>query len=1115
MGGFFASTLGGIVLGVAGALIDNLLFKPKVPDGPRLDDLGYQGSNYGAFLNRVHGTTRCSGTVIWAPKLIEEKTKVDSGGKGGMFGGSSQKVYKYYAHFALAICEDAADILTIWFDNKIVYDVSEEAETRISKVKGARDMRIHQGLPDQLPDGLIVSYEGANTPAYRGLTTIVFERLALENYGNRIPNVQVAVSRGATRFGLSHVSSVAAPASTGQGVGGPYRVASGDIVTIGFTGQKFRAAHYASNGKSLIAAYDSTNMPRGGFAVTSVMDPTGRYILAVNRGGMVGLYDSTAHAWYWKNTYASNFIFDGIIFQPGGEYVSLLASLGNAITLARVGNDLVQQARFGSLPFIQSSGRNAFATADGVHIVNFTNQTQTGDDYKATLSTRLLTMNALGSVITGPVFTTKNWWAMEARALILPEGTLQADGTILSDGRAMVWWRQTEDDNTDQWYAQLFRFFSTSMVADSPIVQIPRLPVVDESPFPIPEMFWPQVMQSGLIGILCGTQGGGSRWYMELSYQPGALAIRQSWIEVPTVIEDGYGTSLNTVALDNGGFLSTDISGLAQYQVYVQSERTSIAAILTEEMTRTGMTAGDFDVSTLENDEIYGLCINAETTSRQVWEMMQQVVFFDAIESAGIIRAVRRKGAVDLTIEDGMTGADGEPAYELTRIPDADIPRMITLDYMSTDDDYNRGAQYAVRTAASNDARSDKKTTLPIAMSDTAALRIAETMLHAAANERLQVKLTIPRSFSELEPGDILGWRSMPVRINRLTMTGTRLELEGTTAYLPAYSSDAIAPDRPPIRPATPQPTATELDILQIPALRAAEDQPGYYFATYNESSDWPGADLIRSADQQTWENLQGTGNVAVRGTVTAAMGLGPTDMWDEKTVVTVNLDVGDTALQSYSADDILSSDSNLAMIGDELIQFRTATLVGDRLWTLSGLLRGRKGTDAAIGTHAANELFYLVNTTALSFQPVPLTEAFRSYSYRAVTVGLDQDQANTVTGVYGIDTILPLAPVRVEGVRDEDGNWNLSWNRRARYGGEWIDRIDVPLDETAEEYELEFLLGGEVVHREAKIMQPYVTYMVEDQIADYGSVRESFDMRVYQVSARAGVGHPATAHIS
>ena len=57
-------------------------------------------------------------------------------------------------------------------------------------------MRVHQGGEAQTADPLIVAKQGASgAPAYRGLAYVVFERLPLEDYGNRLPQLTFEVVR--------------------------------------------------------------------------------------------------------------------------------------------------------------------------------------------------------------------------------------------------------------------------------------------------------------------------------------------------------------------------------------------------------------------------------------------------------------------------------------------------------------------------------------------------------------------------------------------------------------------------------------------------------------------------------------------------------------------------------------------------------------------------------------------------------------------------------------------------------------------------------------------------------------------------------------------------------
>nr|MBX2806274.1 glycoside hydrolase/phage tail family protein [Hyphomicrobiales bacterium] len=61
--------------------------------------------------------------------------------------------------------------------------------------------RFYRGTQTQTPDSLIEAKVGAgHAPAYRGIAYIVFERLPLENFGNRIPQLNFEVFRAVDAF---------------------------------------------------------------------------------------------------------------------------------------------------------------------------------------------------------------------------------------------------------------------------------------------------------------------------------------------------------------------------------------------------------------------------------------------------------------------------------------------------------------------------------------------------------------------------------------------------------------------------------------------------------------------------------------------------------------------------------------------------------------------------------------------------------------------------------------------------------------------------------------------------------------------------------------------------
>jgi hypothetical protein len=191
----FGATISGAAIGtqigaLAGSYVDNALFastgQSRAVEGPRLSDLRVTASTEGAPIPRLYGRARLGGQVIWATNFEEVTSTQDVGGGKGSprSGGGTSVTYSYFCSFAVAICEGAINGLgRVWADGR---EISLDTFTH----------RLHLGTADQSPDPLIEAKMGAgNAPAFRGTAYIVFERIPLADFGNRLPQLSFEVFR--------------------------------------------------------------------------------------------------------------------------------------------------------------------------------------------------------------------------------------------------------------------------------------------------------------------------------------------------------------------------------------------------------------------------------------------------------------------------------------------------------------------------------------------------------------------------------------------------------------------------------------------------------------------------------------------------------------------------------------------------------------------------------------------------------------------------------------------------------------------------------------------------------------------------------------------------------
>ena len=168
---------------LAGSMIDrSLLGGTREVNGARLSSARLAGATEGTAIPRLHGTARLGGTLIWATRFEEETVTERTGGKSS--GGTRTTTYRYYANLALGLCEGPiAGVRRVWVDGR------ELDTTEI-------EMRVYRGTESQPLDPLMAAKQGGDRiPAYRGLAYVVFERLPLDDFGNRIPLLQFEVIR--------------------------------------------------------------------------------------------------------------------------------------------------------------------------------------------------------------------------------------------------------------------------------------------------------------------------------------------------------------------------------------------------------------------------------------------------------------------------------------------------------------------------------------------------------------------------------------------------------------------------------------------------------------------------------------------------------------------------------------------------------------------------------------------------------------------------------------------------------------------------------------------------------------------------------------------------------
>lgn len=538
----------------------------------------------------------------------------------------------------------------------------------------------------------------------------------------------------------------------------------------------------------------------------------------------------------------------------------------------------------------------------------------------------------------------------------------------------------------------------------------------------------------------------------------------------------------------------------------------SLAAIVADLCNRGGLDGSRIDVSRL-TQRVEGYVITRPDSVRALIEELMSGYFFDAVESGGMLKFTPRGGAVVETIT--AEELVGSPLI-LTRKQELELPRAVNVMYLSRTNLYQPGTQAATRSGcASQDVDA---LNLPLVFADSEAKAVADTRLYLGWMGRTHYQFTLPDAYAALEPTDVAevtdGEAAHRVRIVRTLRDRGRMQVEAVAEDVAVYDTGAPAGGIPNAASTPALIGATRLELLDLPAFPSDGADTAYLrFAAAGFVTGWRGSILYRSEDGgANYSRFADATAPAAMGTALTALSdfTGGT-VFDETGSVTVLLLGEGGELESVTALAVLNG-ANAALLGDEILQFREAVELAPGKYALSGLLRGRLGTETFMTSHTIGESFVLLDGR-VGKELSPTGQIGRPLLYKPVTVGATLGSTEAQSFTYSGRAYKPYAPVHLTGERDASGNLTIRWLRRSRIGGEWRDYVDIPLGEASEKYEIDVLDGGNVV-RTLIVTTPEAAYSAAEQAADFGAAQSVLSVRIHQISELIGRGYAAAAEV-
>jgi hypothetical protein len=345
----------------------------------------------------------------------------------------------------------------------------------------------------------------------------------------------------------------------------------------------------------------------------------------------------------------------------------------------------------------------------------------------------------------------------------------------------------------------------------------------------------------------------------------------------------------------------------------------------------------------------------------------------------------------------------------------------------------------------------DERIELPAVMTSVQARQLVEQAMERRWRTGDRLRISLPPSRLDFRPGNAIQLagsdRARVIHSVSIEGMAVLVEAEASPIAMPTLPAD---PGRAVSEPDVPI-GRTELILFELPE---TVDGAGTLIQTY-----------VAAANDGGWKpvpielSLGSDPLVTVAATRRAVIGRADTLLYprvplilDELSTVDVKLSNPADILLNCDADALMAG-ANMALLGDELIQFGRAEHLGAGIYRLLRLLRGRRGTEWAAATHAIGEHFCLIDPAAV--RPVDILASAAGVLLTATAHGVgDVPPLPSAQRLVSGESLRPVSPCHLKVLRESTA-LHLQWTRRSHRGWGWVDSVGDADDPFAELYRL------------------------------------------------------------
>lgn len=1109
-----------------GSMLGSVLFPGQTPTtyGPRLADLTVTSSAFGQPITKAWGTIRLNGNIIWG-RIREKKTVTRQGGKGGPTAKAVN--YTYSGDFAVSFCEGPADaVLQIFANGKMIFDrTSNEPDLKVKDL----EFRWYPGTEDQLPDPHIQAAVGDDrTPAYRGQVVIVFEDLPLEQFGNSLPNITAVIAMKAS------------PRD------------DFDVVEVS------EQYGYLHNG--YVPDFDRERifvMPGAFFTTEAIVCLNTRTRQEVWRRSAAQLPANLA----------------GMLGVDGGGNLLLVTSRTPNYEVVVLNGD--SGAELGRVPFVMNSAPGAPITRFPTSSVSLGDVESGGENHLVHIGGIGLVMIdqtpagiflvgqwwiPAGEMVLGMIAGDQCVWLLAGVGTAASVTSLKLyrwePGGAPSLRRSLAFTRLVPDIGTGVWtyndVTPLYYDGSTDclllairragggsaggtagMVAvkydpdNDDVLWRTELPS-DPDPISLPDCRpgSPSIFFQPSRGTVRVSDGVYTEWeHIPSAFFPGRGPRAQAW--------DGFNESLISAAIKGTETGAESGVGFIYFNRLTggTASPADVAADLAE---RVGLDrTRDLAVTDLMSMTLPGYALTRQISAREALQPLADIFLFDGVESDGRLKFFARgRQPVRALTQCDLLREDGQLAFRETRTQEVELPLRVTITHIDPARDYEEGQQTAKRLRhplATTASQQPLEIQIAAVLDATFVKRQAEQILYSDWIGRANLELKTSWTHLDLDPADVVTVTMDDGTVHRVRLASADIgadltvEAKGSAEEDAQYVSTVEGDSGDYPLPTVPVSGPARLFLLDAVLLRDGDDTggsvTGRYFAIggYGQPG-WRLGLLYEGPTPTEMDPVDSIGAEAIWGTAMTALPA-PHSPWviDDANTLDVKLATGlDIGLDSVTREELLDGANAAGLIRRdgrvEILQFERAEQLAADTYRLSGLLRGRRGSEPFCAGHQVGDAFLLLSPATLGRFTTSIGEIGRRRFFKGIGIDGDLQRAELDSSAPLGTDLMPLAPVHLRATI-AGADIQLAWVRRTRIGGGLRDGIgEVPLGEAAEAYQVDILSAGGAVLRTLAAAAPTVTYPADQIAADFGGMPAELSIAVHQVSAAVGRGFAATA---